>query len=257
MTASTKPKTPSMTLAIQPNAIATEINAFCKLANRLTLSQVVDTVVVHERLAQQTHRRQFTVQFTFYPKEEYEAEYSITPADILTAFGMKFSSLLRREIQLELKKLDADMKSHLAQLGKGKKVRRSQDESGNDETPINPDDQDGSEVGDGDTFASKRAQQAQQQTSYESDEDEIGPVNEFNDDEIEDAYNSPDESDADSEAGAGLDSAPANKRDLTDRVAAAQTTFMANLKEASAFKFSESGASFELDVSRWGPFGVG
>src|SRR5258708_39470455 len=74
MTASQKPKTPSMTMAVRQGVSPGSIDLFCKRANRVTLSQIVENVVVQESLWAEGEalRIRFIVDINFYPKEEYQ-----------------------------------------------------------------------------------------------------------------------------------------------------------------------------------------
>ncbi|TFY66559.1 hypothetical protein EVG20_g4537, partial [Dentipellis fragilis] len=122
MTASTKPKTPSMTMTVTEGNTEEEIDTFCRRGSRLSLSQVVDTVQVTERLVVegQARSKHFTINLTFFPEEEYKAEYSVETEEVLAAFSTRFPMLLKKEIQVEMKKLDADLKGQIAEIGKGK-----------------------------------------------------------------------------------------------------------------------------------------
>jgi hypothetical protein len=112
MTASQKPKTPSMTMKVRRGISPHDINLFCKRASRITLSQIVDNVVVHEqlRVENEARRTHFTVNITFYPKHEYQEEHDLQPAELLAVFGVKFPLTLRKEIVNEIRRLDADLK---------------------------------------------------------------------------------------------------------------------------------------------------
>lgn len=124
MTASQKPKTPSMTMKVQPGVSPEDIELFCKRASRITVAQVVETVSVQEQLKAEgdARRTQFTVNIKFFPADECRAEYDVEPSEVLAAFATRFPLLLKKEMQIEMKKLDADLKSQIAELGKGKKV---------------------------------------------------------------------------------------------------------------------------------------
>jgi hypothetical protein len=185
MTASRVPKTPSMTITVAKGVSVDQADAFARRASRVTLSQVVDKVTVEERLAvnNRARRKQFTIDIAFYPEEEYRAEFDVSPVQLVAAFGTRFALILKHEIQVEMRKLAADLKSQIAELGKGRPaptaeegepaaardlerkmpMQRSLRQGGDDED---------SEVGDGDASREKRHRQKQQQTSYESDEDE-------------------------------------------------------------------------------------
>lgn len=253
MTASRKPKTPSMTMLIRSDVPEEDIDAFCKKAGRLTLSQVVDKVTVKETLVANGSARTkaFSVELSFYPASEYTAEYGVEPSEILSAFGTKFSLILKKEIQNELRKFDLDMKSQMANLGRGKAVRE-RTEAGNGEEGEEDGEEpsgrtrggdDESEVGDGDATATKRQRQSKEQASYEDDEDDEDDENDtaMKDDEIEAAY----ASDHDSE-----DEEPTTgPEDLTEQVEIVEQIFLEHFKQARAFSFRDSGCTIDLEVS--------
>ncbi|OCH92152.1 beta and beta-prime subunits of DNA dependent RNA-polymerase [Obba rivulosa] len=257
MTASTKPKTPSMTMTVRPGVSEADIDTFCKKATRLALSHVVDKVTVKERLTTNGNARSkdFTIELVFYPEAHYRAEYNVEPAEILAAFGTKFPILFKKELQMELKKLDADLKSQIAELGKGKTVRERAgaggDGDGDEEAEDRPskrnDDDETSEVGDGDASAAKRQRQTREQATYEDDEDdEMGATGEYDEADIEAAY-------ASSEDESGSDNEELNisgsKEDLTKQIGKIEQTFMHNLPSATSFTFSDSGCTIGLQFS--------
>lgn len=251
MTASTKPKTPSMTMSVKPGVDETLIQSFCKRASRLTLSQVVDKVSVNENLAS-TRRRHFAIDISFYPKEEYREEYDVGSTEILSAFSIKFPQILKREIQLELKKLQADMKSHLTEIGHGRTEGQAgaadeDDEEGNVEVRVVDDN--ASEMGDGDADDEKRGRQSKQLATYESDDDEEAPPGEFDDAAIEaELEDSEDGVNGTSDAMDGDVSSNRNERAQADEVAEVRKNFFANIKSATSFNFSGAGVIFELEV---------
>jgi hypothetical protein len=182
MSASQKPKTPSMTMIIRTGVEECHVNDFCKKASRLTLAQVVREVKVTERrwVAGESRRMSFLVVLSFYPEEEYREEYAVESWEIMSSFGEQFPQLLRREIALELKKISANVKNMIAELGKGRKVTTAQgdrdgegeDEDGGadaDDPSQSKTDDEKSELGDGDGEDAKRARQQEQQATYESD----------------------------------------------------------------------------------------
>lgn len=100
--------------------------------------------------------------------------------------------MLKKEMTAEMKKLDDDLKSQIAQLGKGKKERGDRgepadtgdgDEEGASSTKRRNDDEE-SEIGDGDADDQKRARQKKEQATYEDDSEgeEMGA---YEDDELE------------------------------------------------------------------------
>ncbi|KAL4241893.1 DNA-directed RNA polymerase subunit [Abortiporus biennis] len=256
MTASRKPKTPSMTMAVRSGTPVADIDAFCKKASRLTLSQIVDHVIVKEQLAAngESRSKKFTIELAFFPVEDYQAEYDVEPSEILSTFGTKFPLILKKEIQSELKKLDQDMKSQMADIGKGKAVRTKddpqasrdeEDEEGGDGGK-GKDDDEGSEVGDGDATSMKRKRQAKEQTSYDDDEEsEDEEPADYDDAAIEAAYASADED----EDGMEDSTQTQVKKDakLAAQVTEVGDLFMNNLPHTTSFSFRESGCTIGLE----------
>ncbi|KAJ7752736.1 hypothetical protein DFH07DRAFT_1061572 [Mycena maculata] len=246
MTASQKPKTPSMTMAVRPGISSEDIDIFCKRASRVTLAQVVENVTVRERLTVdgEARRTEFTIDLAFFPKKEYLSEYDIDPTEILACFTTKFPLTLKKEMQAEMKKLDADLKSQIKELGHGKKTKageQAEAEDDGDEPSTKKkknDDDDESEAGDGDADDEKRARQKKQQATYEDDSEE--------EEDGEEALE-----DADIEAAYASDAPEVPKKKLqslsmTKRVLAAADSFMKNLQHATSFAFDESKCMFQL-----------
>lgn len=229
-----------------------DIDIFCKRASRVTLSQIVDTVSVLEELKSQgeARRTQYTIDISFFPKDEYQAEYDVEPLEILGTFATKFPLILKKEMQVEMKKLDANLKSQIAELGQGRKSRSGgadagEDEEGDGEVPSKKKgDDEGSEVGDGDADDEKRARQKKQQATYDSDEE--------NDAEDEEAYD-----DAAIEAAFASDAEEeeetVKKKSRSSGFKAEVNTvsdlFTRNLRYATSFTFAENGCTFQLEVS--------
>lgn len=258
MTASQKPKTPSMSMLIRESVSQAEIDLFCKRASRVALSQLVEDVVVREisKVEGGARRTVFSIDINFFPEEEYTSEYDLGPFDLLNAFSIRFPMILKKEIANEMKKLDADLKSQIAELGKGKKssTREGGDGDAEDEEEEGPrkkrggDDE--SEAGDGDADDEKRARQKKQQATYESDEDQSEDEGEegegeFDDAEIEAAYAEDDDVDIDS------DKKKRKKKkasSLDDEVSRVSEMFMKHLQHATSFTFNSSRCTLELEV---------
>ncbi|EGO02141.1 hypothetical protein SERLA73DRAFT_86356 [Serpula lacrymans var. lacrymans S7.3] len=254
MTASQKPKTPSMTMEVRSGIPQIDIDTFCKKASRLALSQVVDDVTVKERLTVkgEARRTEFVIDIAFFPKEEYREEYDVEPAEILASFATKFPLILKKEIQNEMKKLDADLKNQIAELGKGKAakegvaVENEADGDGGEAPSRDKEDEERSEQGDGDAEDAKRARQRKEQTSYESDED--SESGELDDAAIEAAYASQGEDDVEhGDNGTKKIGRPTTLRDQVDIVT---DLFKRNFHSATSFKFTESGCSIQLEASK-------
>lgn len=253
-----------MNMLVRQGIQVSDIDTFCKRASRLTLAQIVDKVVVKETLIANgnTRSKQFDIELVFYPEDDYRAEYDVEPLEILSAFGTKFPLLLKREVQNELKRLDQDLKSQMANVGRGKAARDQPGDAnsrGDDDADADADnarrtkgadDDDASEVGDGDAAATKRQRQSKEQATYEEDDEDDededdGFLKEFGDDELEAAFASADE-DSDTED-------PKKKTgpdDLTKEVGIVEQLFMENFSYTTSFTFNEAGCSIGLQVSR-------
>jgi len=245
MTASIKPKTPSMRITIRPGRSAEEIKKFCKTASRLTLSQVVQSVVVTEKLsAEQGQRKKvFAIKINFFPEEEYRTEYDITPAEIKKSLGVRFAQAMKKEIQMELRKLNADFKDQISALGKGRAEREPRSgggvvaEEAEDDEPAAPADDGASEVGDGDADTAKRARQQAEQVSYESDEESD---EELDDDAIEAVYAETEKKETEGDEEKPKAKAPSSVEQL----------FHLNLPATSSFKFTAKQCTIQLTVSQ-------
>lgn len=251
MTASQKPKTPSMTMRVRADTPAEDVDMFCKRASRVTLSQVVNDVVVNEqlRVQDQARRTQFTVDLNFFPKEEYLEEYDVEPSEILAVFATKFPLILKKELQNELKRLDADLKGQIAELGKGKSVRRRDGGDGNEDDDDEGKGRKNADAGsdddddDADADQDKRARQKKQQATYESDDDDSEDDGEaFNDADIEAAF-----SGDGSESG---EKPKLSKKQLNFKQLVQKTsdTFQGHLSYAVSFDFDETKATFQVEV---------
>ncbi|KAJ1302520.1 hypothetical protein OPQ81_002837 [Rhizoctonia solani] len=168
MTASTKPKTPTMTLPLLTSSstphppTAEQITLFTKHASRLTLAAVTSHITVRESLS--NARRTYAVQISFYPADECEAAYGVSRAAVARTIGGRFALVLRGGV------------------GKGRAVRDALDGAGGvgagDDADI-PEGEMGaahrddvSEVGDGDADEMKRKSRTQEAATYSDDESE-------------------------------------------------------------------------------------
>jgi hypothetical protein len=257
MTASTKPKTPSMVLPVRPGISRVDVDLFCKRAGRLTLSQLVDTVIVKERLIVQGQSRskEYTIEITFFPPDEYRKEYDITSTEILAAFSQVFPLMLKKEITTELKKLDASLKGQMADVGKGRSERNDAaaaedgDEDEEGEAPSRRREEELSEIGDGDAEDEKRARQSKQQSSYESDNGGEDDEDLDQDAAIEAAFA---DVAADDEDAMSVDDSPESKKSkkkaLKAQVEDVEITFRDIFNPTKSFAFTEEGVTIELEV---------
>ncbi|KAI9448093.1 beta and beta-prime subunits of DNA dependent RNA-polymerase [Lactarius indigo] len=248
------PKTPSMTITIAKGVSVDRADAFARRASRVTISQVVDKVSINN----QARRKQFTIDIEFYPEEEYRAEFEVSPPQLVGALGTRFSLILKHEIQVEMRKLAADLKSQIADLGKGRAAPRGEEgtsaaageeDADAEEPPTRRDDDEDSEVGDGDASREKRHRQKQQQTSYESDEDEDEDEDGDGDVNLEPLEVGLEAGHTSGAVGAAveLEKQPRKKAGLREVVQRAEQAFLENFANATAFKFTPSGCKIELE----------
>ncbi len=179
MTASTKPKTPMMSLPIRKGTPAEDVKAFCRKASRLKFSDLVDKVTVVERITGVANSRYkvFSVTIHFFPREEYMEEHCLKTTQLLEALGSKFAPALNRAIKSEFHKIDSNMKTQLSTIGKGKATRnRPGGQEGDDELE-DRDRDDESEVGDGDADADMRRSKRKEQATYDDDDGGAEEVN--------------------------------------------------------------------------------
>ncbi|KAI3612276.1 dna-directed rna polymerase i subunit rpa1 [Moniliophthora roreri] len=257
MTASQKPKTPSMSMRVRADISQEDIDRFCKRASKLTLSQVVERVAVTEKLVSNgdARRRLYTIEIFLFPREEYEAEYDTDPMEVLACFAVKFPLVLKKEMTAELKRLDIDMRNQISQLGQGKKSRggddreESEDADADGEPKRSKDADEVSEAGDGDADDAKRARQQKQQASYESDDDDGDEDDEemrpFEDEELEAEY-------AEKMEAAEKDNEmqkKAKSEGLQTHVKRVASMFQKNFQHADRFEFDDSKCTIVLDFS--------
>jgi hypothetical protein len=253
MTASTKPKTPSMTIPIRKDIPRSQIELFCKKASRVALSQLVDSVSVQERLV--ASQREYTVEMTFFPEDEYHTEHDLTPSEILSALATTFAVTLAKEVKTEEKKLDADVKGQIKQVGKGRAAPVNEVATGGgDNDDVDEDEgisrrreEERSDLGDGDAEDEKRARQSKQQATYESDDEAAG--GEYDENQaIEDAYaDGNDGAESDDEDAKGTSRA-SKQPSFEDNIGAARASFESIFTRASEFDFKEDRCTFKLAV---------
>lgn len=256
MTASMKPTTPSMTMKVCADVVVATMDKFCKRASHLALSHLVDRITVKEQLVLkgESRSKEFTIDLAFYPRSEYEQEYNVSPREMLSSFANKFPLIFKKELQVELKKLGADLKSQKSELGKGKTVRAHQgaagdaEEDGDDPRSGGRDDDDdnASEIGDGDATASKMKRQRKEQATYNEDDEDDEDADEGGEigDGIEVAYTSSSDDNEGSDADMHEDA-----DGLAEAHGRVESLFFENLPSATSFSLRDSGCMIGLQVS--------
>lgn len=179
MTASTNIKTPTMKFPIQPDVSDEEFAEFLKRTTRVTLSQVVDEVLVEERLTTKDQHGQraksYTIKLKLYPADEYCQEYSIKVEAVFRSIARAFIPLLEKQIQREFKIRALEIKNQFSSIGKGQNVtaRMGQDrdeddpDDVNEEVPVRRVEE--ADIEDGDADDQKRARQ-KHELDYDKDD---------------------------------------------------------------------------------------
>ncbi|KAF9430196.1 hypothetical protein BGZ76_000935 [Entomortierella beljakovae] len=186
MTASTKLKTPTMTLNIKPNVDAGRLQSFCQDTSRLTLAQLIDNVQVTERLisksaaTNQRRHKVFAIRLNLFREDEYQTEYGVNSNDveevIETQFVKKLETAILRDLRRVYRKTQSDKEDD---IGKPSNIKETAagDEM-DDEAEVSRQDAGGEESddGDGDATSEKINKRSKQLASYDepdSDDEEV------------------------------------------------------------------------------------
>ncbi|KAH9816115.1 hypothetical protein DFH28DRAFT_1025843 [Melampsora americana] len=178
MTASTNIKTPTMKFPIKAEVSSEEFAKFLKRTTKVTLSQVIDEVIVKETLTKKTQNggrfKSYTVKLQLYPSEEYCTEYSITVESVFRSVVRAFIPLLERRIKTEFKTRTLDIKNQFSTIGKGKSIAARSGTTGedgdgedvNEDVPMRRVDE--ADIEDGDADDQRRARQ-KHEVDYDQD----------------------------------------------------------------------------------------
>ncbi|KAI9026955.1 hypothetical protein DFJ74DRAFT_704381 [Hyaloraphidium curvatum] len=107
MTASTRIKTPLMTLPLLPHVTEQEKLELCSQLSRLVLSQITKSVEVQERISKSSTGARLktnVVRIQFWSEEEYGDEFGLTKAQLEAVLEKRFVQHLYRAIDREFKK---------------------------------------------------------------------------------------------------------------------------------------------------------
>lgn len=104
MRASQNIKTPTMTLRPIEELSSEEATKFARAISKLSLAQIVEDVVLEERIDEEQQSRLYDIRLAFYPVDEYMQEYSITTTDVAVTLEKKFVPRLVRDIKAAIKK---------------------------------------------------------------------------------------------------------------------------------------------------------
>ena len=129
MTASRNISTPTMSLYLHSDISMEDGKKFAKGITKLTLAEVVDSVLVDEKIAPGrgfARARTYSIRLNLFPSQEYIEEYAITVEDVLRTLQRKLLPTLERYIRKDLK-LKAD-KAMPQELEVGTAIREPQTE---------------------------------------------------------------------------------------------------------------------------------
>ncbi|KAG1450609.1 hypothetical protein G6F46_007887 [Rhizopus delemar] len=128
MTAARKIKTPTMLLPLCAETTPKKAAQFCKSASRLTLAQLVDNVIVKEKISakssENNYRRSktYSIRVNMFDEKEYNEEYRVSAKRVkevlATTFLKDLEELIRRDIK-DTKKIE--------DISKGQKMDGPQD----------------------------------------------------------------------------------------------------------------------------------
>lgn len=181
MTASANIMTPTMTLILNEEIPKDQAERFAKAISKLSIAEVVDKVQVSERIAAgqgYAKAKVYDVEVTFFPPEEYTAEYAINTKDMQNTLQKKFIPKLVKSTRAELKKRidEKSIKSHsAAQPEIGVSVGTIEQAQGPDreDEPADDDVEDDED----DAKRARGGQNRSNQVSYEGpEEDEVDMV---------------------------------------------------------------------------------
>lgn len=173
MTASAHIKTPQMTLPLRPDITDGQADAFCKGITKILLSELIDNVVVTERIGvtgDGSSSRSYTVRVQFYSRDEYENEYDVSQNELESvmsnAFLHNLENVVIKEIKKQEKTSSEDIGKAVRNTGELKKKNSSSDQS------KDSDDENESDDEDGDEDSAKDSSRSKQSVSYEGPDDE-------------------------------------------------------------------------------------
>ena len=189
MTASANIMTPTMTLILNEELSKEHSERFAKAISKLSIAEVIDKVQVKERVSTgKVKAKIYDVEITFFPPDEYMAEYAIKAKDLQNALQNKFIPRLVKLTRHEIKKRDDEktLKNHsTAQPEIGVSVGTTQEAVRGGEGEDGAADDDAEEDAD-DAKRARGAQNRSNQVSYEGPEDEEVDMVRAQDDDDED-----------------------------------------------------------------------
>jgi len=180
MVASRTIKTPNVTLKMRPEITDTQAEQLAKRLSSVVLAQLVDEIIVTEKLSKDQDEisgtKTYVVRLKLYPRNEYEEEYAITQEQVEEALSTQFLQLLANRVKSTVKKTGSGTKRKVGQtdaaptIGQGKKTTALNDVSDENIPARNNDEE--SDDDDNDYDHQKRAQQTREQAGYDGPDEE-------------------------------------------------------------------------------------
>jgi DNA-directed RNA polymerase I subunit RPA1 len=213
MTASTKPKTPQMSVPFREGVARADAEAVCRQLSRFTLDLIVEEATVTEQLLSKNQcggerQRSYTVRLKFCDRAIYKKEYGLSSKEVQTAVAKRFVKRLVAAVSRDLKRgsRNKDDVADEEEIGRGADVGRfnessqtiqatEDDDAGKAKSSSRPnadkiksivsdDEQDEMDL---DATAAQRARKHKQHASYEEpDDDEKAAVKDLFDEEASD-----------------------------------------------------------------------
>lgn len=194
MTASDKPKKPTMTLFPIAELTAEDCEKFAKSISRLPLSYLIDHTSVEESVGGSfAESRVYKVRLHLYPAAEYTAEYAIKVEDVSKQLEDVFTVLLITAMKKEMKKRkDESSLKDVPEIGKS--AGRRKGEEARPEAENEGGDSDAEAGGDDDAADAKRKANLDEGVTYEDADESDEEVEKQGQKEAADAVaDSPDE----------------------------------------------------------------
>ena len=191
MTASRSIKTPNVTLTMRPTTTDEEADQLAKRLNRVVLAQLIDEIIVTEKVGKENEElgstKLYVVHLKFFPRREYEQEYMITSEDVQSVLSTQFLRHLAIRVKSTVKRTSSGRKKKIGDteaapdIGQGKR-RTGVNDVVDERIPArnNADDTDGASLSDvkltidddNDADHQKRARQTKEQGEYDGPDEE-------------------------------------------------------------------------------------
>jgi DNA-directed RNA polymerase I subunit RPA1 len=190
MTASTKPKTPQMSIPLLDGTTRSQAEEFCKQMNRVTLDAITESATVTEKLLPKDATtnfercRSYRIRLNLCNKSEYEEHHGLTPEAIQTVIEEKFIKRLLLTIMKDLKSSRRKLLEEEEEIGQGTDLTRFNETSGaggdededtgaaDSKKAKNAESDDELAEGDGDATSASRVQKRKQLASYDAPDDD-------------------------------------------------------------------------------------